>query len=130
MVGQPKQWGSGGGYTKVNSMPPMAGPAILTLATIGRTGQETLLQSAKVYLRGRGNRSIKATLVFDTGADRSYVASDIIKKLHSTRVTQEWVSYAGFGDEDGSPCELRPVHEVEISDRHGKSHFIQVPEVA
>ena len=86
------------------------------LATIARTSQETMLQSARVQIRSRGNKYVEANVVFDTGADRSYVSSKFVKKSKSQSVMAEWLAFAGFGDEAPSAQELRAVHALELGD--------------
>ena len=99
------------------------------LATIARTSQETMLQSARVQIRSRGNKYIEANVVFDTGADRSYVSSKFVKKSKSQSVMAEWLAFAGFGDEAPSAQELRAVHALELSDGTRNICRLEIPEV-
>ena len=99
------------------------------MATLVGTGKETILQTAKVCVKARGAQGKLATVVFDSAAERTYVSSSFIKKLKSRPVGQEWLCYQGFGDQDPSVPELKPVHTLEMCDRFGNSHFLEAPEV-
>ena len=68
-------------------------------------------------------------MVFDTGANRSYISRSMAHKLKPAIVGHEWVSYAAFGGESASQSMLSSIHRVEVSDRLGGSHYLDLPEV-
>ena len=132
------QWNTGktqGGFVKVQP-PPEAGPtnfsglsgeAALTANKLNH--RESVLQSACTYLRAKDGSCVKAMLVFDTGANRSYISRSMAHKLKPAIVGHEWVSYAAFGGESASRSMLSSIHRVELSDLGGGSHYLDLPEV-
>ena len=69
------------------------------MAAIGNRMKDTVLQTAKVGVEAADGSLITATVVFDTGADRSYVSSQFRKKLRPKLLGHDWVSYGAFGGE-------------------------------
>ena len=58
--------------------------------------QCVVLPTARVLVHG-AQGPVPATLLFDTGSDRSYVAEALVKKVGATWLRSESVSYAAFG---------------------------------
>ena len=134
----PLQWKAGqaqGGFVRVQA-PPEEGPTNFSglsgeteVTANGLKPRESVLQSACTYLRARDGSCIKAMMVFDTGANRSYISRSMAKRLKPETVGHEWVSYAAFGGESASRSVLSSIHRVELSDRGGGSHYLDLPEV-
>ena len=74
--------------------------------------QCVVLPTARVMVHGVQG-SVPATLLFDTGSDRSYVAETLVKKVGATWLRSESVSYAAFGG-GKSTCE-RAVRGLSVS---------------
>ena len=53
-----------------------------------------VLQTAKVRAKGH---CVTATVYFDTGSDRSYVASSLVKKVRPKWMCSEPITYSVFG---------------------------------
>ena len=57
----------------------------------------TLLQTASVNVKGKQGIA-KATLLFDSGSDRSYISCALVDKLKPEFVSSEPVMYTAFGN--------------------------------
>ena len=75
-----------------------------------------LLQIIKVNLKGKGeqNSLISANLLFDIGADRSYINSDLLCKIKSKFVGTVDLSVSGFGSTKPSPEVMRNIYTVDL----------------
>ena len=62
------------------------------------------------------NGLAEATVLFDTGSDRSYVTSDLVRKVGFEYEMSEPVSYAAFGTNNPSRNELRNIYNVVMRD--------------
>ena len=88
-------------------------------------GKHVLLQIVNVSVRGlKGNAEVN--ILFDNGADRSYISGDLVK-----RIAPEWVgsvplSYAAFGSRTPSKMQNCNVYEVHTrcSDCTSQSLFV------
>ncbi|XP_037775537.1 uncharacterized protein LOC119572501 [Penaeus monodon] len=67
------------------------------------TKTSCVLQTARVKVYGDSGICCEATLLFDTGSDRSYVSSNFVKKVKPKWVSSETVSYAAFGGSKSHP---------------------------
>ncbi|XP_043226812.1 uncharacterized protein LOC122383972 [Amphibalanus amphitrite] len=74
--------------------------------------QCVVLPTARVLVHG-AHGSVLATLLFDTGSDRTYVSEELVKKVGATWLGSESVSYAAFGG-GKSTCE-RAVRGLRVS---------------
>ena len=101
-----------GGYIPVNELPAgqgrfsnvsgpntYMGPALLT---VGSRQRVTTLQTVQFDERVADGLVVRASVVFDTGAERSYLSSALRKKIRPTMVGCDWVSYGAFGGEQAS----------------------------
>ncbi|KAJ8027606.1 hypothetical protein HOLleu_32800 [Holothuria leucospilota] len=73
----------------------------------------TVLQTAKVKVVGR-HGMIETTLLFDSGSDRSYVTSDLVKRVRPEWVSAQPQAYAVFGGNKSSGCKLRDVYKLGL----------------
>ena len=73
-----------------------------------------VLQFARVTVRGcRG--ITEATIMFDTGSDRSFVSDELVKKIQSQWVDSEPVAFASFGS--GKPSKSKIARRILFSCR-------------
>ena len=87
-----------------------------------------LLQTARVKVRGaRGIR--EATILFDTGSDRSYVTSDFVNKAGPLWVDSQPIAYAAFGSGNSSNMHVRNIYDVTLQDETGTDHTLFATEV-
>ena len=98
----------------------------LSSANLVRTA--TVLQTAKVRVKSPGGW-ILATLLYDSGCDRSYIASTLVKTCKAKETGKEWVSYSSFGGQHSSKPRLSSVYNIELQDVTGRSLFLSVAEV-
>ena len=128
-----------GGYIPVHELPTgqerfayasnptnYAGPA---LTAVGSRQRVTALQTARVDVRSADGTVVKAAVIFDTGAERSYLSSKLRKRIRPTMVGREWVSYGAFGGEMASPASLSSVFQVEFRDLDGRPHMLELAEI-
>ena len=87
-----------------------------------------VLQFARVTVRGcRG--VTEATVMFDTGSDRSFVSDELVKKIQPQWVDSEPVAFASFGSGKPSKSKLRDVFSVSLQDIHGTEHTLSATAV-
>ena len=89
----------------------------------------SVLQTAQVKVCAKGG-IYGATLVFDTGSDRSYVSSDFIKRLKPKWVSTECISFSSFGDgkaKRGNQCNI---YDMNLLDCNGKGHSLIAAKVS
>ena len=76
------------------------------------------LQFARVTLHGSQGVT-EATVMFDTGSDRSYVTQDLVNRVKPKWVDSEPVAFASFGSGKPSKTDLRHIFSVNLQDNHG-----------
>ena len=87
-----------------------------------------LLQTARVTVLGsRG--TAEATVLFDTGSDRSYVSSNLVQRVGPEWCRREPLSYAAFGAGKPSSNQMHNMYSCLLQDRRGSSHSLLVTEV-
>ena len=85
----------------------------VTHANIGQSVR-AILPMAKVKVKGsRGEAEVN--LLFDTGSDRTYVTSDLVKKIGPQFRRSECIGFTSFGGGSSSKKELRNVYSLQIS---------------
>ena len=62
----------------------------------------SVLPPAKAKVYGEKGMCIEATLLFDSGSDKSYVSSRFAKRIKPTWATSEQISYSAFGGGNSS----------------------------
>ena len=72
-----------------------------------------LLQTLKVSVGGQGGKK-KALILFDTGADRSYVSQELVDRIKPEFVEQTVLSCASFGAKKPSKAEKRAVYNLTV----------------
>lgn len=67
-----------------------------------------VLQTAKVQMCGNLGQRVTATVLFDSGLDRSYVSSSLLKKIKPKWVHSESLTYSTFGNKTpkGHMCNI------------------------
>jgi hypothetical protein len=71
------------------------------------------MQTVEVEIHGRSGVT-KANVMFDTGSDRSYVSTEIVKKIDPEFVKSEVVSYRTFGGSKPKSEDLRNLYSMEL----------------
>ena len=99
------------------------------MTATGNRMRDTVLQTAKVGVEAADGSLVTATVVFDTGAECSYVSSQFRKKLRPKLLGHDWVSYGAFGGESASTPSLSPVFLVQLKDMDGWCHTVELAEV-
>jgi len=72
-----------------------------------------VMQVLKLEVRGR-NGIVEANVLFDSGADRTYVSSDIVKQIDPEFHRSERLAFCSFGNSQSSKEELRNVYSLEL----------------
>lgn len=81
------------------------------------------LQFARVRVFG-SQGTTEVTAMFDTGADRSYVTNDLVKKVQPRWVDREPIAFAAFGASSAGKSTLRDVFSVSVGDVKQVKHDI------
>ena len=87
-----------------------------------------LLQSVRVKVHGVGG-VVDATVLFDTGSDRSYITTDLVRKVGPEWLDAQPMSYAAFGTGKPSVSELRNIYNVILESSQGSGHSLYCTEV-
>ena len=93
-------------------------------ATKGKDNRCTILPTAKVYVSGERG-SIEATLLFDSGSDRSYVTNSLVRKVRPKWLSSLNVTYAAFGG-GKSNNDARNVYQLRTKGVHGGSKSFEL----
>nr|XP_027222490.1 uncharacterized protein LOC113814643 [Penaeus vannamei] len=88
------------------------------------TKTSCVLQTARVKVFGESGACCEATLLFDTGSDRSYVSSNLVKKVKPKWVSSEPVSYAAFGGSKSPPGKQSNIFDLQLVGLHGAKHLM------
>ena len=100
-----------------------------SLASLRPSNYGSILQTAQVKVKTLSGEYKSAVMLLDTGADRSYVSSELVCACQPMKLGKELISYASFGGEHTSKSEMRSMLNLEISDLKGNSHFLQAAEI-
>ena len=76
--------------------------------------KRVILQTTDVTASGCTGKSGICTLLFDTGSDRSYVSSRLVKRVEPEWVGTQQISYSAFGTDHGGKSELRNLFHVNL----------------
>jgi len=80
----------------------------------GQGGNCTILQTAKVQVSSSDGTVVVAKVMFDNGADRSYVSSNFVKKCKPQWITSAPMSYSSFGGHSAGKNEYRNVFKLKL----------------
>ncbi|XP_068229312.1 LOW QUALITY PROTEIN: uncharacterized protein [Palaemon carinicauda] len=94
-------------------------PGDVALLT-GQGGNCTILQTAKVQVSGSDGTVVTAQVMFDNGADRSYISSKFVKKCKPQWITSAPMPYSSFGGHSSGKNEHRNVYELKLWDSDKK----------
>ncbi|XP_066958080.1 uncharacterized protein [Macrobrachium rosenbergii] len=92
------------------------------------TQSRNVLQTAKDKVLGK-KVICEATLLFDTGSDRSYVSSKFVKRVRPKWITSEYISFSSFGGGKASKSNQCNVYEMSLVGYKGESHSLMAAEV-
>ena len=66
----------------------------------------------------------EVTVMFDNGADRSYLTNDLVNALTPPWIDREPVAFASFGSGKPSKTKLRDIFSVSLQDANGMDHTL------
>ena len=75
--------------------------------------ENVLLQTIKVSVGGRAGKR-DAVILFDTGADRSYVSQDLVDQIKPDWVGKKSLAYAAFGSENVTTPTDRDMYNLSL----------------
>ncbi|KAJ8018051.1 hypothetical protein HOLleu_44175 [Holothuria leucospilota] len=113
---------------------PPDNAAVISLVNVSlhsKSHMYTVLQTAKVMVFGEKG-AVEATLLFDSGSDRSYISSKLVQRVGPKWKSTESLSYSSFGVSVGSGETERNVYEVGLQGSKcstGSSCILQAVEV-
>ncbi|XP_076044820.1 uncharacterized protein LOC143027420 [Oratosquilla oratoria] len=94
-----------------------------------RVKRSTVLQTAKIKTLTNDGKSVDAIVMFDLGADTTYVSHDIVRRIKPKWVTSKYTSYSTFGNKKSQNRKERNVYDVKVIDTQGNPHSILAVEV-
>ena len=94
------------------------------------TGATThaLLQIIRVPAEGQTGVS-PAVVLFDTGSDKTYVSSSLVKRIDPEWVGSQNMAFAAFGSGKSSRIEQRNIYRVSLQGPEGKGGNIIAAEI-
>ena len=98
------------GSVNVSSDKPIVDVTLLS----GQGGSCTILQTAKVQVSSGDGAFATARVMFDSGADRSYVSSNFVKKCKPRWISSAPLPYSSFGGHGAGKNEHRNVFELRL----------------
>ncbi|XP_068232198.1 uncharacterized protein [Palaemon carinicauda] len=94
-------------------------PGDVALLT-GQGGNCAILQTGKVQVSGSDGTVFTAQVMFDNGADKSYISSKFVKKCKPQWITSAPMPYSSFGGHSSGKNEHRNVYELKLWDSDKK----------
>lgn len=85
------------------------------------TNGSTVSQTAVVFVYSSIGKLISATVLFDTGSDRSYISRKLVKGVKPRFVGSETNSYNSFGGSKTCNNTLTPVYNLSIKSKNGET---------
>ena len=76
------------------------------------------MQTIKVKIKGN-NCETFANVLFDTGADRTYISSELVDRIGPKFCKVEFISYCSFGSNKSNDEKLRNVYNLELFTNNG-----------
>ena len=83
-----------------------------TLISDSTSTSSVVLKTVQALIRGPKGREAKANVLFDTGADRTYISKRLVDKIRPTWLESTVLSFASFGAETPSNATERDVYSV------------------
>ena len=119
-----------GTVESLSSVKPSASNTTETTSKVILVGSSArvLLQTARVKVRGARGVT-EATILFDTGSDRSYVTSELVGKVGPLWVDSQPIAYSGFGAGNTSKAQMRSIFDLILQDEHGSDQSLFATEV-
>ena len=73
-------------------------------------GKSTVLQTAKVKVSTDSGELVSAVVMFDMGADTTYVSKNFVKKCKPNWITSKFSTYSSFGNSKSFESQDRSVY--------------------
>ena len=105
--------GVGGVVGKQNQVVAGSSSCFQVSSSTSKSNYVSLLPTARVTVQGQGG-SVQATLLFDSGSDRSYVTQNLVLKVKAKWVRNTDVSFSTFGGR--SHGTRSKVFEMDLAD--------------
>ena len=109
--------------------------ANMSMSGVACSAPQSMPSKSRVMLqtvRGNvyGKRGVTSALVmFDTGSDRTYITSRLVREVEPEWVGTQSVAYAAFGSGKSTNSELRNVYQVHLKNTKGNAEPVFVTEV-
>ena len=113
--------------TQEHTTMPNANVSVTTVAQTG-SKRSSLLQMAKVSIIGHCGVTT-ATVLFDSGSDRSYITSSLVRDIEPEYVGAQPVSYVSFGKEKAGNGVFRNIFRLNLQGIHGEKESFLVTEI-
>ena len=122
--------GDGRAVSKPDSHPDSGGAAAhaASLSCNSAQGNQCIvLPTARVKVRG-DKGPVEATVLFDSGSDRSYVSESLVKRVGAQWTDSKRVSYVAFGGGKSSDC-VRDVFTLSVQGEAQSSPAVRIEAV-
>ena len=83
-----------------------------TLISDSASNTSVLFQTVSVKVQGPNGREAKANILFDSGADRTYISKNLVDKIRPEYIESNVLSFAAFGAEAPTNAVKRDVYSV------------------
>ena len=95
--------------------------------TVQSLAPQTILQTARVKIQGQ-SKEVYCNILFDSGSDKTYIRSEMSRKLKSKQVGSTTHRVATFGGSK-SQATVRPIRQIVLIDSSENRHEIEAIEV-
>lgn len=102
----------------VNNLPVVSPTTVLSSTCSTTHIKDVILQIARVQVTGN-NGPMELSILFDTGSDRSYVTSKVVRRLRPEFERTDRVAYAAFGSSGVSKESARNVYRLPMDGLDG-----------
>ena len=97
------------------------------IAAVGSSKESTVLQLGTVPVHVPDKSQVLATVLFDSGADQTYVTSKIIRQSNPKWIDRRIIPYNTFGG--GSSYEMRNIYAIPLVCKDGSLYDLHAAEV-
>ena len=105
----------------------LAGAALYNVASKNET--RTILQTTKVSVMGSNGIPVEARALFDSGSDRTYVSSNIVKKCKAEGISSQPIAYSVCGGDNSSKSRQSNIYKLKVLDCNNLSHSLTTVEI-
>ena len=106
-----------------NLTAPASPSNVSRVSTVSAVPAQVLLQTAKVNVHGKCGQ-VEAVVLFDSGADRTYISESLVNKIGPEWVGSQNLAYATFGRPEITGVQNRNLYNVTLQGGTGAASVV------